>query len=114
MLVDASIRAFNAIRTIDPDARTLTAEPLVRLHVHRDVTDPEERERLQRDADDFNVRVVSEAYDMLCGRVAPHLGGTRDHLGVVGVNYYEGNQWTIATPELPQHFLGREDPSGCR
>ena len=111
VLVDASIRAFNAIRTIDPDARTLTAEPLVRLHVHRDVTDPEERERLQRDADDFNVRVVSEAYDMLGGRVAPHLGGTREHLGVVGVNYYEGNQWTIATPALPQHFLGREDPT---
>ena len=42
------------------------------------------------------------------------LGGTREHLGVVGVNYYEGNQWTIPTPTLPQHFLGRGDPPGCR
>jgi len=29
----------------------------------------------------------------------------------VGVNYYEGNQWTIPTPSLPQHFLGRDDPA---
>ena len=107
ILVEASIRGFDAIRSVDPEARTLAAEPLVRLHVHPGVTDPDERARLQRDADDFNVRVVSEAYDMLAGRVAPHLGGSREHLGVVGVNYYEGNQWTIPTPTLPQHFLGR-------
>ena len=48
---------------------------------------------------------------MLAGRVAPELGGSREHLGVVGVNYYEGNQWTVATAALPQHFLGREDPA---
>jgi quercetin dioxygenase-like cupin family protein len=111
LLVRAAIAAFDAIRLVDPAARVLTAEPLVRLHVHPAVSDPEERTALQADADDFNERVVSETYDMLCGRVAPELGGSRDHLGVVGVNYYEGNQWTIATPEVPQHFLGREDPA---
>jgi quercetin dioxygenase-like cupin family protein len=109
LLVRAAIAAFDAIRSVDPTARVLTAEPLVRLHVHPGVEDDEERRRLQRDADDFNQRVVSEAYDMLAGRVAPELGGSRDHLGVVGVNYYEGNQWTIPTPTLPQHFLGRDE-----
>ncbi len=111
LLVRAAIAAFDAIRSIDPGARVLTAEPLVRLHVHPEVEDEEERRRLQRDADDFNQRVVSEAYDMLAGRVAPELGGSREHLGVVGVNYYEGNQWTIPTPALPQHFIGREEGS---
>ena len=111
LLVRAAIAAFDAIRSIDPTAQVLSAEPLVRLHVHPAVTDELERQDLQRDADDFNQRVVCEAYDMLAGRVAPELGGAREHLGVVGVNYYEGNQWTIATPSLPQHFLGREDPA---
>lgn len=114
ILVRAWIAALDAIRAVDPRARTLSAEPLVRLHVHPAVTDADERARLQAEADDFNARVVSEAYDMLAGRVTPELGGTRDHLGVVGVNYYEGNQWTIPTPELPQHFLGREDPAWLR
>ena len=111
LLVRAWIAAFEAIRSIDPDARMLTAEPLVRLHVHPEVTEPAERARLQAEADDFNSRVVPEAYDMLAGRVEPALGGSRDHLGIVGVNYYEGNQWTIPTPTLPQHFLGRSEPS---
>jgi quercetin dioxygenase-like cupin family protein len=110
LLVRAAIAAFDAIRSIDSTARVLTAEPLVRLHVHPGVTDADERRRLQLEADDFNRRVVSEAYDMLAGRVALELGGSREHLGVVGVNYYEGNQWTIPTPILPQHFLGRDEP----
>jgi quercetin dioxygenase-like cupin family protein len=111
LLVRAAIAAFDAIRSVDPEASVLTAEPLVRLHVHPGVADDDERRRLHREADDFNTRVVSEAYDMLAGRVAPELGGSPEHLGVVGVNYYEGNQWTIPTAALPQHFLGREDPS---
>jgi quercetin dioxygenase-like cupin family protein len=110
-LVRAAIAAFDAIRSVDPTARALSAEPLVRLHVHRDLSDPDERAALQAEVDDFNARVVSEAYDMLAGRVAPELGGSPDHLGVVGVNYYEGNQWTRPTPTLPQHFLGRDDPA---
>ena len=111
LLVRAAIAAFDAIRSVDADAKAMSAEPLVRIHVHPKVTDPDERSMLQRTADDFNERVVAEAYDMLAGRVAPELGGSPAHLGVVGVNYYEGNQWTIPTPSLPQHFLGRDEPA---
>jgi quercetin dioxygenase-like cupin family protein len=66
---------------------------------------------LQARADNFNRGVVYEAFDMLAGRLAPELGGSRAHLGVVGLNYYAGNQWTIATSEEPQRFLSIDDPA---
>jgi hypothetical protein len=34
-----------------------------------------------------------EAWDMLSGRTHPELGGRREYLDVIGVNYYERNQW---------------------
>ena len=30
---------------------------------------------------------------MLCGRVAPELGGSDSHLDILGVNFYSDNQW---------------------
>ncbi len=104
-LVRAAIAATNAIWEVDPDARMFNVDPLVRMHA------PKGRPDLKPEADHFNQYFVTEAFDMLAGRVEAELGGSRRHLGIVGLNYYEGNQWTIATPELPQHFLGwREDP----
>ena len=34
-----------------------------------------------------------EAWDMLCGRLEPGLGGAPRYLDVLGVNYYHDNQW---------------------
>jgi hypothetical protein len=31
----------------------------------------------------------------LCGRLLPELGGSPDHLDVVGINYYWTNQWEL-------------------
>lgn len=104
-LVAAAIAATDAIWEVDPEARILTVDPLVRVHP------PEGRPDLQARADDFNDNIVNEANDMLAGRIAPELGGSRAHLGIVGLNYYAGNQWTIATPKQPQRFLSVEDPA---
>ncbi len=98
-LVRASIAAANAIWEVDPDAVMLNVDPLVRLHP------PPGRPDLRGEADHFNKYVVTEAFDMLCGRLEPDLGGSRRHLGITGFNYYAGNQWTISTPEEPQQFL---------
>jgi quercetin dioxygenase-like cupin family protein len=98
-LVRASIAAANAIWEVDPAAVMLNVDPLVRLHP------PPGRPDLQMEADHFNKYVVTEAFDMLCGRVEPELGGSRRHLGIPGFNYYAGNQWTISTPDEPQQFL---------
>jgi quercetin dioxygenase-like cupin family protein len=102
-LVRAAIAGAEAIWEVDPKARMMTVEPLVRLHA------PLGRPDLQSEADDFNENVVTEAFDLLAGRLEPGLGGSRAHLGIVGLNYYSGNQWTIGLHDDPQHSLGWED-----
>ncbi|MBF6611539.1 MAG: cupin domain-containing protein [Chloroflexi bacterium] len=104
VLVKAAIAATNAIWEVDPAACILTVDPLVHLHA------PVGRPDLKPQADFFNRYVVTEAFDLLAGRIEPELGGSKAHLGVVGFNYYAGNQWTIPTPELPQRFLDWADP----
>ena len=103
ILVQASIEATDAIWNVAKDARLLNVDPLIRVHP------PVGRDDLQERADHFNSSVVSEGFDMLAGRIAPELGGSRAHLGVVGLNYYACNQWTISTPEQPQSFLDWHD-----
>lgn len=98
-LVRASIAGANAIWEADPEAIMVNVDPLVRLHA------PKERPDLQPQADAFNHSVVTESFDLLCGLREPELGGSRNHLGIVGFNYYRTNQWTISTPALPQRFL---------
>jgi mannose-6-phosphate isomerase-like protein (cupin superfamily) len=105
VLVEAALAATEAIWDVDREAKILTVDPLIRVHP------PEGRPDLQARADDFNDRVVNEAFDMLAGRLAPELGGSRAHLGIIGLNYYAGNQWTIGTPERPQRFLSIDDPA---
>jgi quercetin dioxygenase-like cupin family protein len=103
VLVRAAIAGAEAIWEVDPLAQMLTVEPLVRLHA------PPGRSDLQAEADHFNEHVVPEAFDLLAGRLEPELGGSRAHLGIVGLNYYSGNQWTIALPEEPQRSLDWDD-----
>lgn len=105
ILVQAAIAAANAIWEVDPEAQMVSVDPLVHLHP------PTGRPDLQADADFFNQYVVTEGFDMLAGGVAPELGGSRRHLGIIGLNFYASNQWTIATPEQPQRFLELDDPA---
>jgi quercetin dioxygenase-like cupin family protein len=104
ILVRAAIAATNAIWEVDPAATMLTVEPLVHLHA------PTGRPDLQAEADHFNREVVTEVFDLLAGRREPELGGSRAHLGIVGLNYYSGNQWTMPLPDQPQRALGWGDP----
>ena len=104
ILVRAALAAADGIWDVDPEARMLTVDPLVHLHA------PPGRPDLQPQADHFNHHVVTEAFDLLAGRLEPELGGSRRHLGILGFNYYACNQWTIPTPQRPQHFLRLDDP----
>jgi len=86
-LARAAIFGINAIRAACPRARIVNVDPLCR------VVPPRDRPELVGDAEHFNVGAVFESWDMLSGRLHPELGGSREHLDVVGINYYWTNQW---------------------
>ncbi len=93
-LVRAAVAATRAVRATDPRARFITAEPLI--HVASGTGDP------AHDAEAEQHRLTQfAACDMLCGRVAPELGGGPDVLDLVGVNFYPDNQWYLGNYTIP-------------
>ncbi len=90
-LARAAIAGIDAIRAACPTARFVNVDPLCR------VVAPRNRPDLDAEAEDFNNRLVFQSWDMLCGRLLPELGGSPDHLDIVGVNYYWTNQWELNT-----------------
>jgi beta-glucosidase/6-phospho-beta-glucosidase/beta-galactosidase len=101
ILARAAIAGINAIRAVVPGARFVNVDPLC------NVVPPHGRFDLLADANAFNREAVFESWDMLCGRVRPELGGSRDHLDIVGVNYYWTNQWELGKDGEP---LADDDP----
>ncbi|WP_314438464.1 family 1 glycosylhydrolase [Massilia timonae] len=88
-LLRATIRGIDAIRAELPDARFLHADPLCR------VVPADDSPESSAAARHFNEDVVFEARDILCGRKMPEYGGSRDHLDVIGINYYWNCQWVL-------------------
>lgn len=82
-LVAASIAMVHAIRSEDPAARILWAEPLI--HIAPSGPPEAEAARLAEDAQ-------FEAIDWLTGRSRPDLGGAPTMVDVVGLNHYPHNQ----------------------
>jgi beta-glucosidase/6-phospho-beta-glucosidase/beta-galactosidase len=91
----AGITGINALRAILPEARMVNVDPICH------VVPPHDRPDLAEEADFYNSSAVYESFDMLCGRLLPELGGTREHLDIVGINYYWTNQWEISRDEHP-------------
>jgi beta-glucosidase/6-phospho-beta-glucosidase/beta-galactosidase len=104
-LLRAAIQAVNGIWAAVPNARIISVDPVCR------VVPPVARPDLQPEADAFNQGAVLEGWDMLAGRKLPELGGSRRHLGVVGINYYWTNQWELGSAETP---LPDDDPRRVR
>lgn len=111
-LCRAAIAGIEAIWAACPGARIVNADPL--CHV---VTYPGQPAHEVEEAHDFNERLVWQSWDMLCGRLEPGLGGSREHLDIVGINYYWTNQWVWRVPAeewgptghwIPP--LGEDDP----
>ena len=92
-LIRASIAAIDAIRAVDPQARFVQADPAIHIRASNDRPGP------QREAE--NVRQGQfEAWDMLCGKVWPGLGGGPEYLDILGINYYSNNQWYLGGPTI--------------
>jgi UDP-galactopyranose mutase len=90
-MVRASIAGCEAIWAEEPDARILLVDPLI--HV---VPEDGEQDELARSHNEYQY----QAWDMLCGRLEPQLGGHPRYLDLVGVNYYPYNQW-LAVSRAP-------------
>ena len=96
-LVRAAIAACDAIRAVDPRARFLHADPLVHIVAPVDRPDLNEAAAAQREQQ-------FEVWDMLCGRTQSGLGGAPRYLDIIGLDYFPGNQWELATGRaLPWH-----------
>jgi hypothetical protein len=86
-LCRAAIAGIEALWAASPGCRIVNVDPLCRAAV------APERAWESEEAQDFNDRLVFQAWDMLAGRLLPELGGSRAHLDIVGINYYWTNQW---------------------
>jgi hypothetical protein len=106
-LCRAAICGIDAIRAACPTARMVNVDPLCHVAVAPD------RPHEAKEAEDFNDRLVFQAWDMLSGRLMPELGGSRAHLDIIGINYYWTNQWEWRVEPLPDGRippLARDDP----
>jgi hypothetical protein len=101
-LARAAILGTRAIRRVCPGARFVTADPVCHV-VAPHGADPSALERAQH----FNRNAVFEFMDMLAGVVRPDLGGSRETLDLVGINYYATNQWELGRDGEP---LSENDP----
>jgi hypothetical protein len=85
-LVRGAIRASEALLAASPNVRLVSPEPVI--HIVGDPLRPDD----VRQAAEYRSSMF-EAWDMLAGRAHPDLGGKESYLDVIGVNYYDRNQW---------------------
>lgn len=85
-LVRAAIAAIDAVWSVNRRARIVHVDPLIH------VVAPRDRPELAAAAAAYTESQF-HAWDMLCGRQSPELGGSMAYLDVMGVNYYHSNQW---------------------
>jgi beta-glucosidase/6-phospho-beta-glucosidase/beta-galactosidase len=102
-LVRATIAGVEAVWDVNPHARVCHIDPV--FNVVADPARPHERAVAEA-----NRQSQYQAWDMLSGRQAPHLGGCDKYLDIVGVNYYPWNQWTYLNPEEAGPPLPRSHP----
>jgi beta-glucosidase/6-phospho-beta-glucosidase/beta-galactosidase len=102
-LARMAIDGAKAIREVEPGARLVHVDPIVHA------VPPPDRPDLADEARDEEHREAFEAWDMLCGRLAPELGGSPEILDIVGVNVYHYSQVQLGADQR-REILGPRDP----
>ncbi|HEX3035318.1 MAG TPA: glycosyltransferase [Thermodesulfobacteriota bacterium] len=92
-LVRATIEAIEATWDVTPTARIIHTDPVI--NIVADTRRPHER-RVAEERCHFQY----QAWDMICGRLLPQLGGNEKYLDIIGVNYYPNNQWIHGGPHI--------------
>ena len=85
-LCKAAIAGVKAIREVEPAARMVHIDPLVQVVAPRDRPDQAEAAHHETYVDTFL------AWDIICGRERPELGGSPEVLDIVGANNYSFGQ----------------------
>ncbi|PPU27987.1 beta-glucosidase [Xanthomonas arboricola] len=94
-LVRATIAAIDAVRQVEPRARFVQVDPAIHVIASNDRPGP------RREAERLRVAQF-EAWDMICGKQWPGLGGAPQYLDIVGLNYYADNQWYLGGTPIPR------------
>jgi beta-glucosidase/6-phospho-beta-glucosidase/beta-galactosidase len=95
-LVRASIAATEALWDVNPKTRITQIDPMINVLPQDPLNDQH-----VRDAENYR-QSQYEAWDMLSGRVKPHLGGAEKYLDIIGGNYYVHNQWILGGSFIEQ------------
>jgi hypothetical protein len=85
-LVSAAIVATKAVWSVTKSVRLVSPEPVI--HIVGNPLVPGDAEAAER----YRCSMF-EAWDMLSGRLHPELGGKPEYLDVIGMNFYDRNQW---------------------
>ena len=85
-LIRAELAAAAAIRAVDPRARICHVDPVI--HIVPSEADPDSRTRVAA-----HNEAQFAAWDMLGGTLHDELGGSEAELDVIGVNFYDRNEW---------------------
>ena len=85
-LCRAAIAGVKAIREVDPEARMVHIDPLVQVVAPRDRPDQVAAAEHETYVDTFL------AWDIICGKEHPELGGSPEILDIVGANNYSFGQ----------------------
>jgi beta-glucosidase/6-phospho-beta-glucosidase/beta-galactosidase len=89
-LVKAALHAMDSIWEVDKDVQFLHIDPFMYRQPLR-VRSKEEQDF----CNNFNEHVRFHAWDMICGKAFPELGGDPKYLNIVGINYYFYNQQLV-------------------
>src|ERR1700685_3751650 len=97
-LVRAAAASSEVLLNEVPNARLISPEPLI--HIVGDPAVPGDEVEAG-----MYTQAQFQAWDMLSGRMAPELGGKPEYLDVLGVNFYDRNEWVHNSG-----MLSRDDP----
>lgn len=93
-LMRAYIEGVQAMKAIDPSIKIMSTEPLIQVVPPLNPTEEQ-----------ISQAILEESYqyqctDILCGKICPELGGSKDCLDIIGVNFYYNNRWILGYREV--------------
>lgn len=97
-LIRAAAASSEVLLNQIPNVRLIWPEPVI--HIVGDPAVPGDNLEAA-----MYTQAQFQAWDMLCGRMSPELGGKPEYLQIIGVNFYERNQWVHNSATL-----SRDDP----